>query len=47
MAQSDGMKLSPSEAHRLAGLLVTVARPTTPQQQVEVAAWVERLYGTR
>jgi hypothetical protein len=41
------VKLSVSEAHQLAALLAAVARPTTLDQQQQVAWWVARLEAER
>jgi hypothetical protein len=41
------VKLKPHEAHKLAELLIRVARPRTPEEAAEVDRWVQQLARAR
>ena len=41
------MKLKDGEAAHLAALIVSVARPRSEKEAIEVQAWVKRLQGGR
>ena len=41
------MKLKDGEAVHLAALIVSVARPRTPQEADELQVWIKRLQGGR
>lgn len=44
---SGGVKLSKTEAARLAAFLLRVGRPRTPDEQDEMIRWAKRLEGGR
>ena len=44
---SGGVKLSKTEAARLAAFLLRVGRPGPPAEQDEMLHWVKRLEGSR
>ena len=44
---SGGVKLSKTEAARLAAFLLRVGRPRTAEEQYEMLKWAKRLEGAR
>lgn len=47
MVSSGGVKLSKTEAARLAAFLLRVGRPRTAEEQDEMLKWAKRLEGPR